>query len=114
MNNSKLRKVKITLDQITRGPNTPEVDELMAFTIAGELYSEGYRRVSNAYCQLARIDREDWIQVLAAKLNCAPADFYKLDGSGVDDNWRDHYIRCSTTDKITVHPEIAFKVRGYR
>ena len=55
------RKIKISLNQITYGPKTRDVDELVAFTCAGELMEKGYRRVSNAYCTVARIDREDWL-----------------------------------------------------
>lgn len=100
-------KVKITLDQITYGPKFgTHLDELVSRVYAQELLSKGYRRTSNAYCMVSRIDRDDWIEILAKQLRCAPADFYKLDGTGIDDRWRDHYVRCYSKDKHTVHPNI--------
>ena len=107
------RKVKITLNQITYGPRTTNVDELLAFTIAGELLEKGYRRVSNAYCRVARIDRDDWLDYMATQMKCCVADFYNKDGSGVPDHWRDHYVRCYSTDELVVHPEILYRIRSY-
>ena len=99
MNN---HKVKITTNDITHGPRDP--DELAAWTTAGELTVQGYRKTSNAYCRVTRIDREDWLDFLAKHMHCAVADFYNRDGSGVSDRWRDHYIRCYSKDNHTVHP----------
>ena len=110
---SGFHKAKISLDQITYGPKTETVDEVTAFTYAGELYNRGYRRTSNAYCHVSRIDREDWLDVLAEKLRCARADFYNRDGSGIADTWRDHYIRCHSKDTLTVHPSILRRIPGY-
>ena len=99
------------MDQITYGPTEP--DELTAFTIAGELLAKGYRKTSNAYCSVARIDREDWLQVMAKEINCAVADFYNLDGSGVSNSWKNHYIRCHSNDTLTIHPTIMQKMKTY-
>jgi len=69
-----------------------------------ELIKLGYRRVSNAYCLVARIDREDWLDVLALARGCSVADFYSKDGSGVSDRHRDYYCRVHSKDELTVHP----------
>ena len=106
-------KSKIQLAEITYGPNTPDVDPLVVEIYANRLMSMGYRRTSNAYCIVTRIDREDWLDVLATKMNCARADFYDKNGSGVGDRWRDHYCRMYSRDKLTIHPDIVRKVAPY-
>ena len=107
------RKMKISLNDITYGPKTQLVDELTSFTYSGELLEKGYRRVSNAFCRIARIDREDWLDFMATKINCAVADFYNKDGSGVSDSWKDHYVRRYSKDVLVVHPEILYRIRAY-
>lgn len=107
------RKTKILFSDITYGPRSRDVDELMAFTVAGDLLEKGYRRTSNAFCTVARIDREDWLDVLATALGCAVADFYNKDGTGVGDRWRDMYVRKYSADKHTVHPEILYRIKAY-
>jgi translation initiation factor IF-1 len=81
-------------------------DDLTAFLKAGELTQKGYRRISNKYKIVARIDKEDWLDIMAKQMNCSRADFYCVNGGGVKDNWRDHYIRVYSEDKLTVGPEI--------
>lgn len=105
--------VKITTSDITRGPNSPEVDPLVAWTIAGELHREGYIGISNAYCHIGRIDREDWLDVLAAQRRCSRADFYNVDGSGIGPQHREHYIRVFTKDTHTIHPDIYKALKKY-
>lgn len=107
------RKIKISLDQITVGPRDETLDPLVKMMWAEDLKQQGYRRVSNAYCQIARIDRDDWIDVLARQMNCTRADFYNRDGSGPADHWRDHYVRGYSRDVHTVHPEILRLIPGY-
>lgn len=107
------RKVKIQFSEITYGPKSQDVDELLAFTFVGELIEKGYRRVSNAYCRIARIDRDDWLDFMATKIGCAVADFYAKDGSGVSDQWKDHYIRMYSKDVLVVHPEILYRIKAY-
>lgn len=104
-------KTKISVDDITYGSKDP--DEVEAFMIAGELTMKGYRKVSNAYCRVARIDREDWLDVLADQRRCSRADFYNVDGSGVGDQHRDHYVRVFSKDVLTVHPRVMFLMKGY-
>jgi hypothetical protein len=104
-------KCKITEHDITYGPTDP--DEVAAFVTAGELMAKGYRKTSNAYCMVSRIDREDWLDVLAKERRCSRADFYNVDGSGVGDQHRDHYIRVFSEDTLTVHPMVLRKMRSY-
>ena len=104
-------KTKISIDDITYGPKDP--DDVAAFVTAGELMAKGYRKTSNAYCMVSRIDREDWLDVLAKERRCSRADFYNVDGSGVGDQHRDHYIRVFSEDTLTVHPMVLRKMRSY-
>jgi hypothetical protein len=110
----KMFKVKIKLDDITYGPKDESVDELTATTFAYELMKQGYRKTSNAYCMVSRIDRADWLEVMARARRCSVADFYNLDGSGVGDQHRDHYVRVFSKDNYTVHPEILRKMKAWR
>lgn len=106
-----MRNVKISRDQITYGPQEPE--HLVALVVANELMEQGYRRVSNAYCEVARIDREDWLEVLARQRNCSIADFYNIDGSGIPNNHRDYYVRVFSKDVLTVAPEVIKLMESY-
>ena len=101
--------IKIKPDDITIGPKEP--DELQAAVWAYELDQLGYRRTSNAYCLIGRVDRDDWHKVLAIKMRGCPADFYMTDGSGLSERWKGYYIRQYTTDKHTVAPAILRKLR---
>ena len=107
-------KYKISVDDITYGPtDEDELDPLLAIVFAKELMDKGYRRVSNAYCHIARIDRDDWLTVLAKERCCSIADFYSVDGSGVSDSHRDHYCRVHSKDTLTVHPSILRKIPAF-
>lgn len=107
-------KVKIDVSDITYGPKELEIDDpLVVMCHAEELKRLGYRRVSNAYCMVSRIDRDDWLEVMARQLNTCVAHFYNMDGSGVSDRWRDHYIRGHSKDTLTVSPSILRKVPSY-
>lgn len=99
-------KVKISPENITYGPKTFDVDPVVAMTIAGQLLFNGYRKTSNAYCQVSRIDCDDWLDVLAKEMNCARADFMCVNGGGVEDHWRDYYIRVYSRDNLTVSPAV--------
>lgn len=87
---------------------------------AEELARRGYRRISSKYGLVARVDRPDWIMVLAAHLHRSPAEFYLVrqtsagDGEqyAIDSNhpspmWADHYRRTYSRDKFRVDPEVA-------
>lgn len=105
--------IKIRNEDITIGPpmGTPD---LIAAAIAAELVKMGYYRTSNAFCTIARIDRDDWLDILSKKLNCCKADFYMPDGSGISQNWVDHYVRSYSKDVQTVAPEVLRHVRPAR
>jgi hypothetical protein len=104
-------KYKITESDITHGPQDP--DEFEATVFAHDLMKKGYRRISNAYCRISRIDREDWVDVMAKERHCSRADFYNVNGSGIGDHHRDFYIRTYSEDKLIVHPKIFRKIKGY-
>lgn len=106
-----MSKCKITETDITYGSWEP--DDVGAFVIAGDLMQQGYRRTSNAYCIVGRIDRSDWLEVLAKHRRCSVADFYNVDGSGVRDAHRDHYIRTYSEDQHTVSPIVHRLMKGY-
>ena len=77
--------------------------------------SRGYRRVSNKYRMVARIDREDWREFLAHALRRTVAELCLISkeggawtvGSDVTSMWRDHYRRCYSKDTIELlHPDV--------
>lgn len=104
-------KCKIKEESITYGSWDP--DDVEAFVTAGDLMRQGYRKTSNAYCLVGRIDRKDWLEVLARSRRCSVADFYNVDGSGVGDQHKDFYIRTFTTDHHTVSPKVLKLMKGY-
>jgi hypothetical protein len=63
---------------------------------------------------VARIDRPDWVQVLAKDMKRSVADFYMVDRPHtVSSNWADHYRRCLSKDVLTLEPrQIALLVPG--
>lgn len=74
---------------------------------ADELIALGYRRTSNKYRIVSRIDRPDWVTVLAVHCRRAPADFYQIGASDPEGNWCDYYRRVLSKDKIEgVDPEV--------
>ena len=105
-------KCKITEADITYGPKDP--DNFDAEIYAYELMEKGYRKTSNAYCIVSRIDREDWLVVMARERRCSIAHFYNIDGSGVSDSHKDYYVRVHSKDKLTVHPKILQKMKAWR
>lgn len=72
---------------------------------AAELVRLGYRRTSNAYRLVSRVDRADWADVLAKALHRAPADFYLPDGKP-SGSWTDYYRRVHSNDTRTVSAEV--------
>jgi hypothetical protein len=80
---------------------------------AEELVARGYRRTSNAYGRISRIDRPDWLEVLAEKMRRAPADFILRDGTGqVSPLWCDFYRRVYSQDAHTVSPSTLALIPG--
>jgi hypothetical protein len=66
-----------------------------------ELIRRGYRRTSNSYGMVARIDRQDWIEVLVAET------LRNQDVVSIRDNpgsFADFYRRCVSRDVKTVSP----------
>lgn len=89
----------------------PELMEFLekgeAAKLAKEYHDGGYICISNKYHVIGRPERNDWHIALAEQLRCAPADFIKRDGSGqLCEHWREHYIRCHTTDTLTVSEHV--------
>ena len=88
--------------------------ELMEFLVKGEAaklaeqyHKGGYICISNKYRMIGRPDREDWHIAMAKQMRCTPAYFYKRDGSGkLCERWREHYIRCTTTDTLKVSEHV--------
>ena len=89
-----------------------EPEELEVFLLTGQYLRDGYRCISNKYRIIARIDRDDWLQVMATKMHCSVADYYNMDGSGVADHWKDHYVRVHSTDQISDVPyEVYMRIK---
>lgn len=80
-----------------------------------EATAMGYRRISNTYRLVARIDRPDWLEHMATTLRRAPADFYvrgRPTLTEVDGGWCDYYRRCHSKDRVTLAPNEYVKVPG--
>jgi hypothetical protein len=77
----------------------PTPDEVVEAT---RLIVHGYRRTSWKHRQVSRIDRPDWVTVLARSLRRAPADFYVPGEDTPAGNWADHYRRVHSRDHLTV------------
>lgn len=73
------------------------------------MIAAGYRRVSNSYCHLARLDRPDWREYMAYQQ--APWD---PAGEGMD--WvrrrgmADHYRRCYSPSVIALADEAIYRM----
>lgn len=76
---------------------------------AAELTAKGYRRVSNKYRRLARIDRHDWLNVLGRYIRRPVADFFDCETGKLSASWADHYRRCFSKDVLVDVPEDVFK-----
>lgn len=75
--------------------------------LLNELRSQGYLRTSNNFCMVARIDREDWKEVMAK--SHSPWDIEEglkwVDALGKT-GAEDYYRRCCSKDKKVVPREI--------
>lgn len=60
---------------------------------AEELIKRGYRRTSNKFCILARIDREDWLEFMADE----HPNMMRMDQASL----ADFYRRVYSKDKVT-------------
>jgi len=86
---------------------------------AQQLFDRGYTGVSNKYRMIVRIDRPDWIEVLARKYRKAPADFYVRDDTGFvtesTGRWGEHYATMFSLDKVEdVHPDTYNELKRLR
>lgn len=66
---------------------------------AKQLTEQGYRRVSNRYGHVARIDRPDWKEFMASK------GYYTTPQN--KGSIADQYRRCYSRDRLTVPVEVA-------
>ena len=83
--------------------------KLSADVKAQILTAMGYRRVSNGHRGIARIDRPDWLDVLAKDLRRSPAEFYRPGEKDPAITWCDQYRRVYSKDTIHGVPEDVFK-----
>ena len=61
----------------------------------------GYRRVSNKYLQISRVDQKHWVKVILKS-----HDFGQLTPENVQNYWADNYRRCRSNDVIQVNTEV--------
>lgn len=83
----------------------PQIGTITSDMTAYQIMSMGYRRVSNKYKTVARIDRYDWLDVLAESMNKSPSRFYDKTGK-LDGQWCDWYRRCISKDSHNIPQEI--------
>lgn len=69
------------------------------------LVALGYRKTSNAYCMVSRIDRPDWLRVIAASMGRSVMDFRNEDGN-IRGSWADYYRHNHTKDSLVVSADI--------
>lgn len=69
---------------------------------AEELIARGYRKTSNAYGHVTRIDRPDWVEFLAGKLGRSVAELYDPKTGKPAGTWADHYRTMYSDDTHTV------------
>lgn len=79
--------------------------------IARRLGAMGYRRTSNKYGMVSRIDRADWLQHLAeTMLNRVVADFCLHSTGMPSGSWCDYYRRCVSKDTLELPQTISRKI----
>lgn len=75
------------------------------------LINKGYRRVSNKYGHVARIDRPDWVEVLIRHLGITTIENEKIIRDQIGNgSWEDHYRRVCSTDVLILPLEDAKKI----
>lgn len=84
----------------------------LATEIATNFINMGYRVISRRHRIIARIDRPDWIYIMAKDLLRAPADFYVPGETAPDSNWCDHYRRCYSKHKAKVSEDVLQFIPG--
>ncbi len=63
---------------------------------AKKLHEQGYITISNKYHMIGKVDREDWFEYMNRE------HFFGRLKNGPDEQWREHYIRCYSTDILTI------------
>lgn len=80
-------------------------------TYVDGLIAQGYRRTSNRYGMVSRIDRPDWIEVLAAHLRRSPAELYVPGEPDTPSaSWMDYYRRVLSEDTLEIDPNEARRI----
>lgn len=79
---------------------------------AEELIALGYRRTSNKHKMISRIDRPDWLIVLAKNLRRSPAEFYVPGEREPAATWCDHYRRVHSKDTLEVEEAVFRAIPG--
>lgn len=67
-----------------------------------QLIRQGYRKTSNKHCMVSRIDRPDWVSVLAKDMFRSEAEFYEKGCTEPSDHWADHYRRVYSKDTVVI------------
>lgn len=67
------------------------------------LTARGYRRTSRSYGMVSRIDRSDWIDVLAEHLLRTTDEMRKMI-RGQPGQWEDFYRRVLSKDTVNLNP----------
>ena len=73
------------------------------------LIEMGYRRVSNKYGTVSRVDRPDWIHFLALELNI-PIEILSDIYNKRSNNYANHYRRVFSKDRVTLDPVLAKQI----
>jgi hypothetical protein len=60
--------------------------------------AQGYRRVSNKHMRVTRIDRPDWVRILAEHTRRSEAQFYRPGSLHPEGAWADFYRRVLSKD----------------
>lgn len=92
---------------ITYGPIDPDTET--AQLIATELIGKGYFRTSNAFQTVSRIDRIDWMKVLAREMRCSVVSWtneYNQLCQNSQHQWKMQYIRIHSNDHLTVDSKV--------
>lgn len=86
------------------GPLPPDT-----LSIRDALIAHGYRRTSRRHGLISRIDRADWLDVLAEHLNVSRQELDKR-VRGFPGMWEDFYRRVLSKDTITLQIAAALEI----
>lgn len=82
------------------------MEESEAKETAARFAARGYRKVSNKYRLVKRIDRPDWVEFLASELMRSPAELYRKGSPKPDAMWCDYYRRGYSKDELCLPAEV--------